>query len=54
MTYQGEFVDIAPTGRVVESTNIGIVRIYDGKWVELWVTSDSVRMMQQLGAITSQ
>lgn len=39
-THLGEFRGIPPTGRVVESELIEIVRIEDGKVAERWVARD--------------
>jgi predicted ester cyclase len=51
-THQGEFVDIAPTGRPVAMPGIDILRGVDGKVTELWGQEDVLGMMRQLGAIT--
>jgi predicted ester cyclase len=50
-THQGEYLDIAPTGKQVEYTGISIDRIADGKIVESWLESDRWGLMQQLGAV---
>jgi steroid delta-isomerase-like uncharacterized protein len=51
-THQGEFRGIAPTGKQITVTGIGIFRFSDeGKVVESWDNFDQLGMMQQLGAI---
>jgi predicted ester cyclase len=50
-THQGEFMGIAPTGRRAQFTEIGILRIGDGKVVESWFETDMLGLMQQLGAV---
>ena len=53
-THKGEFMGIPPTGKKVETINTCIIRIADGKFAEGWATLDTLRLMQQLGAIPSQ
>ena len=48
-THQGELFGIAPTGKTVEFTETGILRVADGKVVESWYDVDMAGMMQQLG-----
>ena len=48
-THQGEFMGIAPTGRPMSVTEIGILRLVDGKVVESWYEVDMLGLMQQLG-----
>jgi predicted ester cyclase len=50
-THQGDLMGLSPTGKDVEFNAIYIHRIVDGRIVEQWVVSDSMGMMQQLGAI---
>ena len=50
-THQGEFMGIAPTGKEVTMSGIDILRIADGKIVEMWNQEDVLGMMRQLGAI---
>lgn len=47
-THQGEFMEIAPTGRRVAYAVIDILRIADGQVVEHWALSDALGLMQQL------
>jgi predicted ester cyclase len=46
MTIQGTH---APTGKQATWTAIGIVRITDGKIVEIWTNQDSLGRLQQVG-----
>jgi steroid delta-isomerase-like uncharacterized protein len=50
-THQGELMGIAPTGRSVTVTGIGVDRISGGQIVESWANYDSLGMLAQLGAI---
>jgi steroid delta-isomerase-like uncharacterized protein len=50
-THQGELMGIAPTGKSVTVTGIGIDRVVDGKIVESWANYDALGMLAQLGAI---
>jgi steroid delta-isomerase-like uncharacterized protein len=49
-THQGELMGVAATGRKVEFSGIDIVRIEDGKVVEHWGATDTMALMQQIGA----
>ncbi len=51
-THKGHFYGIAPTGKRVEVTSLGIDRLANGKIVEGWGEVDMLGMYQQLGAIT--
>ena len=48
-THLGDLMGIAPTGKKVEWTEIGILRIADGKVVESWYDVDMLGLMGQLG-----
>ena len=48
-THQGELFGIPATGKTVEFTETGILRIADGQVVESWYDVDMMGMMQQLG-----
>lgn len=48
-THTGDLMGIAPTGKKVEWTEIGILRIADGKVVESWYDVDMLGLMGQLG-----
>lgn len=50
-THQGDFMGIPPTGREVAIKAINIQRVEDGRIAEQWVVSDSLGLLQQLGAI---
>jgi steroid delta-isomerase-like uncharacterized protein len=46
-THKGEYLGIAPTGKTVSATGIGIMRIANGKIQENWLAGN---LLQQLGA----
>jgi len=48
-THEGEFMGIAPTGKQVMFTGVGIFRIAEGKFIEAWIEFDRLGLMQQLG-----
>jgi predicted ester cyclase len=50
-THQGEFMGIAPTGKVMTYTCNYIDRFAGSKVVEEWGSLDMLGLMQQLGAI---
>jgi steroid delta-isomerase-like uncharacterized protein len=53
-THQGEFRGIAPTGKQITVTGIGIFRFSDeGKVIESWDNFDQLGMMRQLGVVPS-
>jgi len=52
-THKGEFMGVAPTGKKVTAKGVSIVRIADGKIVEIQSASDRLDLMQQLGAIAA-
>ncbi len=42
---------VAPTGKEVAASIIGILKLADGKIVEMWTNVDFLGLMQQIGAI---
>lgn len=52
-THEGEFMGTPPTGNRVTMPGIDILRIEEGKIVELWGQEDRLSMMQQLGLFPS-
>ena len=50
-THAGELFGIPPTGRRLRIKSIAVERVADGKIREHWRVTDSLDMMQQLGAI---
>ncbi|UCD58853.1 MAG: ester cyclase [Candidatus Hydrogenedentota bacterium] len=48
-THQGPFQGIRPTGKQVEITDIIIMRLENGRAVELWAQFDVLGLLQQLG-----
>jgi len=52
-THQGEFLGMPGTGQRFSTTGIDIVRVVGGKAVEHWGATDTLGMMQQLGAMSA-
>ena len=50
-THRGEFEGLPPTGKSMQIQFQSMVRIVNGKIVELWEVDDMLSMMQQLGAL---
>jgi steroid delta-isomerase-like uncharacterized protein len=50
-THRAEFQGIAPTGRRVCASGVGIGRFADGRIAEAWAAYDALGMLQQLGAV---
>lgn len=50
-THQGDLMGVAPTGRSVEFGGVDIIRVEDGKVAEHWGSTDTLSLMQQIGAI---
>ena len=50
-THEGELLGIPATGKEVETEGIAIHRIADGKIAEYWAVTDTVRVLQQVGAL---
>jgi predicted ester cyclase len=53
-TQTGWFFDIPPTGRKVEISTLDVVRIEDGKIVEIWHLEDQMKLLRQLGIMPPQ
>ena len=53
-THQGEFIGISPRGSKIEVEAIDIFRIRDGELAEHWGVTDTITMMQQLGAFSER
>ena len=49
-THQGPFAGIAPTGKTVEWRGVFILRVKDGRFVEMWQVHDTLGLLRQLGA----
>jgi predicted ester cyclase len=52
-THQGALLGLAPTGKKATATELGIVRIENGKIIEQWGGADTFDMLQQLGGVVS-
>lgn len=50
-THQGEFMGIAPTGKVVTAGGVWLAHFSNGKMKEQWVYFDVLGMLQQVGAL---
>ena len=48
-THDGTFRDIAPTGKKMNTTSLCLMRMDEGKLAEMWIYTDTVGMMEQLG-----
>lgn len=53
-THRGEFLGIPPSGKSVRFSSADIIRIQDGKVAEHWGSSDTLSLMQQIGAVPAQ
>ena len=52
-THQGELFGVAPSGNQVELSGITISRFEGDKIAEDWTNSDTLGLMQQIGAVPS-
>jgi len=52
-THEGELFGVSPTGQRLSIKSISVERVSDGKIIEHWRVTDSLDMMQQLGAIST-
>jgi predicted ester cyclase len=50
-THKGEFRGLAPTGKKITVTYVGIHRIANGKVVERWSVYDMLDFYKQLGVV---
>lgn len=50
-THNGDLMGVAATGKTVEFGGIDIIRVEDGKVAEHWGVTDTMSLMQQVGAI---
>jgi steroid delta-isomerase-like uncharacterized protein len=50
-THQGELMGIAPTGKPITVTGMGMDRVSNGQIVESWANYDALGMLAQIGAI---
>jgi steroid delta-isomerase-like uncharacterized protein len=51
-THRGPFMDLAPTGRTIDVPVMDVLRMSDAQQVvEHWGMTDTMAMMQQLGAV---
>ena len=52
-THKEEFQGIPPTGKKLSLDEMGFITIIDGKITEGWISADTMRLLQQLGALPS-
>ena len=52
-THQGELLGMPASGKAVEIESIDIIRLEDGKVAEHWGVTDTMSLMQQIGAVPS-
>ena len=50
-THSGSWRGAVPTGKSATVTGIAIARLRDGKSAELWINTDALGLVQQLGLI---
>ena len=50
-THKGEFRGIPPSGKKMSLDEMAFLTIVDGRITEGWITSDTMRFMEQIGAI---
>src|SRR5215203_1486449 len=50
-THEGELLGVPPTGRRVSIESFTVERVSDGRIREHWHVTDTLDMMQQMGAI---
>ena len=50
-THQGDFMEVPATNKSVEFEVVDIIRVTDGRAVEHWGLTDTMGLMQQLGAL---
>jgi predicted ester cyclase len=48
-THDGEFRGVPPTGNEITVEDAGLIRIEDGRIVDLWPQSDMLSLFEQLG-----
>jgi steroid delta-isomerase-like uncharacterized protein len=50
-THQGEFMGVPASNKSIEVETIDIIRVVDGRVAEHWGVTDTMTLMQQIGAI---
>lgn len=50
-THNGELMGVPPTGKTVNFEGLIIYRLANGKIVEHWMQTDTMTLMQQIGAM---
>ena len=52
-THKGDFQGIPPTGNKLFLEEMGFITIIDAKITEGWISTDTMRLMKQIGAVPS-
>lgn len=52
-TFLGEFMGCRPTGKTVEYISHEVYRFENGEIAEEWICSDSITLMRQIGALST-
>jgi steroid delta-isomerase-like uncharacterized protein len=50
-THKGELQGIPPTGKKVSFSAMDFITLMDGKVAEEWMNADTMKLMQQIGAV---
>jgi predicted ester cyclase len=50
-THKGNLIGIPPTGRQVTMTDMALLHVANGKFIEAWNNADDLGLLQQLGVI---
>ncbi len=50
-THKGDLMVIPPTGKQITMTEMALLRVANGKFIEGWSNSDDLGLLQQLGII---
>ena len=50
-THKGRLMGLPPTGRKVTITDMALLRVANGEFVEAWNNSDDLGLLQQLGVV---
>jgi predicted ester cyclase len=50
-THKGSWKGVAPSGKAVKGSAVGIYRMVDGKIAESWALTDDLGVMRQVGGV---
>jgi predicted ester cyclase len=51
-THKGEFLGLAPTGKMVRAPGVQIHLFHDGRAVEVWQVLDTFTVLSDIGAVS--